>query len=48
MRGLFIALVFVTAVPAFGQVQSRPTDPPIVTAENESWVSPCRNLSYSA
>lgn len=37
MRGLFIALALVTAVPAHAQVQSRPTDPPIVTAENESW-----------
>ncbi|HEX5107821.1 MAG TPA: hypothetical protein VFV95_05220 [Vicinamibacterales bacterium] len=37
MRGLFIALALLTAAPAFAQVNSRPTDPPIVTAENESW-----------
>ena len=30
------AAVF-TAVPAAAQIQSRPTDPPIVTADNDSW-----------
>jgi hypothetical protein len=37
MRGLFIAIALLTAASASAQVQSRPTDPPIVTAENESW-----------
>jgi hypothetical protein len=37
MRGLIMALALVAAAPAFAQVNSRPTDPPIVTAENESW-----------
>jgi hypothetical protein len=38
MRGLFIAFALALAVaPAAAQVHSRPTDPPIVTAENESW-----------
>src|SRR5688572_21995204 len=30
-------LIPVLAAPATAQVQSRPTDPPIVTAENDSW-----------
>jgi hypothetical protein len=33
---LSIVLVFV-AIPAFAQVQSRPSDPPIVTAANDAW-----------
>jgi hypothetical protein len=37
MRGLFIALALVSAAPVHAQVQSRPTDRPIVTAENETW-----------
>jgi hypothetical protein len=37
MRYLVVVLMLVTAVSASAQVQSRPTDPPIVTAENESW-----------
>jgi hypothetical protein len=37
MRGLFIALALTAAVPAAAQVQSRPTEPPVVTAENEAW-----------
>jgi hypothetical protein len=34
---MVLALVVFVAVPAAGQVQSRPTDPPLVTANNESW-----------
>lgn len=30
-------LLLLAAAPAFAQVQSRPTDPPLVTAVNESW-----------
>ena len=30
-------LLLLTAAPAAAQIQSRPTDPPIVTAVNESW-----------
>ena len=37
MRSLVVALLLSAAVPASGQVLSRPTDPPIVTAENDSW-----------
>ena len=37
MRGLFLAMTLLVAVPAWAQVQSRPTEPPIVTAENEQW-----------
>lgn len=37
MRGLFVAFALLVAAPAFSQVHSRPTDPPIVTAENEAW-----------
>lgn len=37
MRGLFLAMALLTAVPAAAQVQYRPTEPPIVTAENEQW-----------
>ena len=33
---IFVAVVLIT-VPAFAQVQSRPTDPPLVTAASESW-----------
>ena len=31
------ALLLLAATPALAQVQSRPTDPPLVTAVNESW-----------
>lgn len=37
MRWLIVVGALVVAVPVFAQVNSRPTDPPIVTAENESW-----------
>jgi len=37
MRGLFLAMALLAAAPAWAQVQSRPTEPPIVTAENEQW-----------
>jgi hypothetical protein len=37
MRGLFLTMALLTAVPASAQVQYRPTEPPIVTAENEQW-----------
>ena len=37
MRGLFIAVALTVAAPAAAQVQSRPTEAPIVTAENEVW-----------
>ena len=37
MRGLFLAMMLLAATPAWAQVQSRPTEPPIVTAENEQW-----------
>lgn len=37
MRWLVTACALVMSVPAFAQVNSRPTDPPIVSAENDSW-----------
>src|SRR5688572_20004206 len=37
MRGLFLALALSAAVPASAQVNMRPTEPPIVTAEIEQW-----------
>ena len=37
MRGLFLAMTLLAAAPAWAQIQSRPTEPPIVTAENEQW-----------
>lgn len=39
MRWLVAAAAcgLVISVPVFAQVNSRPTDPPIVTAENDSW-----------
>jgi len=37
MRGLFLTMALLTAVPVSAQVQYRPTEPPIVTAENEQW-----------
>jgi hypothetical protein len=32
-----VLLLFLAAAPAAAQIQSRPTDPPIVTAVNETW-----------
>ena len=37
MRCLIAALLLVAAPPAWAQVVSRPTDPPIVSAENDAW-----------
>lgn len=37
MRLVILALVVLAAGPAAAQVQSRPTDPPLVTAINDSW-----------
>lgn len=37
MRCLILALFVATSVPVLAQVQSRPTAPPVVTAENEVW-----------
>jgi len=37
MRSLVVAVLLFAAAPAFAQVVSRPTDPPIVSAENDSW-----------
>jgi hypothetical protein len=37
MRGLFLMMALLAAVPVSAQVQSRPTEPPIVSAENEQW-----------
>ena len=37
MRCAAAALALLLSAPVFAQVNSRPTDPPIVTAENDSW-----------
>jgi hypothetical protein len=37
MRFLTLVLVVLITAPVAAQVVSRPTDPPIVTAENDSW-----------
>jgi hypothetical protein len=37
MRCLLTVLVVVSAASAAAQIQNRPTDPPVVTAERESW-----------
>ena len=37
MRWLIVAGALVISVPAAAQVNSRPTDPPIVSAENDAW-----------
>jgi hypothetical protein len=37
MRRLFLLAVLMATAPVAAQVQSRPTDPPLVTAANESW-----------
>jgi hypothetical protein len=37
MRRMLVLLLVLLAVPTAAQVQSRPTDPPLVTAVNESW-----------
>jgi hypothetical protein len=37
MRPIIVLLGVLAAAPAAAQVQSRPTDPPLVTAVNESW-----------
>lgn len=37
MRWLVTACALVLSVPVSAQVNSRPTDPPIVSAENDSW-----------
>lgn len=37
MRWLIVAGALVISIPAVAQVNSRPTDPPIVSAENDAW-----------
>ena len=37
MRWMAAALMFLLTAPVMAQVNSRPTDPPIVTAENDLW-----------
>jgi hypothetical protein len=37
MRWLIVAGALVISIPAAAQVYSRPTDPPIVSAENDAW-----------
>jgi hypothetical protein len=41
------AFLLLLSVPALAQVNSRPTDPPIVTAENESWYRLGEPLTYA-
>ena len=37
MKWLIVAGALVMSIPAVAQVNSRPTDPPIVSAENDAW-----------
>jgi hypothetical protein len=37
MKSLIVAVLLSTVAPVFAQVVSRATDPPIVTAENDTW-----------
>ncbi len=37
MRPLLLLFAVLSAAPAAAQIQSRPTDPPIVTADNDAW-----------
>jgi hypothetical protein len=37
IHALLVALALLAAAPAAAQIMSRPTDPPVVTASNESW-----------
>ena len=37
MRRLLVLFAVLSAAPAAAQIQSRPADPPIVTADNDSW-----------
>ena len=37
MKWLIVAGALVISIPAVAQVNSRPTDPPIVSAENDAW-----------
>lgn len=37
MLRIVVLLAVLAAAPLAAQVQSRPTDPPLVTANNESW-----------
>src|SRR5919106_1415485 len=46
MRLLLVALALVAAAPAAAQVQSRPTDPPLVTASSESCYQPRDPLKF--
>jgi hypothetical protein len=37
MRRILVVVALLSSVPAAAQITSRPTDPPLVTAVNESW-----------
>jgi hypothetical protein len=37
MRRAFFVIAVLCALPAAAQIQSRPSDPPIVTADNDGW-----------
>ena len=47
MRCVVLALMLMVTAPASAQVVSRPTDPPIVTAENDSWYRLREPLQFS-
>lgn len=47
MRSFVMALALLNAAPAFAQVNSRPTDAPIVTAENESWFRKAEPVQFA-
>jgi hypothetical protein len=47
MRGIIVLLGVLVAAPVAAQVQSRPTDLPIVTAENELWYRTGEPIQFS-
>lgn len=47
MRWMAAALMFLLTAPVTAQVTNRPTDPPIVTAENDLWYRRGEPLVYS-
>ncbi len=47
MRYLIVLLMVATSAPAMAQVQSRPTAPPVVTAESESWFQQREPLQFA-
>jgi hypothetical protein len=47
MRRALFVIALLSAVPAAAQIQSRPTDPPIVTADNDAWYQRGEPLQFA-